>query len=201
MFCLNRSGSLNPNVIREDSANLPPNKASVLFWSFFLAHFIGNGHFSLIRPTNENDFDALIDLATASGLFETDQTKILADMLRSPAETDVWFTDESESGPVGVAYMAPERMTNGTWNLYWIAVHPTHQRNGRGKAILQHVENWLSDKGHRILLVETSGTQDFEYVRQFYAKNGFTEEARIRDFYETNVDKVVYRKKLGKNSG
>ncbi len=150
----------------------------------------------MIRPTTAADFDALIALATASGLFESDQTEILSGMLRSPNENDVWFTDDDASGPVGVAYIAPEKMTHGTWNLYWIAVHPDHRRNGRGKAILDHIENWLSERGERILLVETAGIDDFEYVRKFYANNGFEAEARIRDFYDAAVDKVVFRKVL-----
>ena len=150
----------------------------------------------MIRPTIATDFDALIALATASGLFEADQTVILEGMLRAPNENDVWFTDDDGSGPVGVVYMAPEKMTHGTWNLYWIAVHPDHQRIGRGKAILDHVENWLTEKGERILLVETAGTDDFDYVRKFYANNGFEAEARIRDFYDAAVDKVVFRKEL-----
>ena len=148
----------------------------------------------MIRPTRETDFDALIALATASGLFEPDQTEILASMLRSPEENDVWFTDEDAGVPVGVAYMAPEKMTHGTWNLYWIAVAPDYQRQGRGKAILDHVQNWLAEKGHRILLVETAGVDDFDYVRKFYSDNGFETEARIRDFYDAGVDKVVFRK-------
>lgn len=150
----------------------------------------------MIRPTNNTDFEALITLATASGLFEPDQTDMLAAMLRSPDENDVWFTDENDGLPVGVAFLAPEKMTHGTWNLYWIAVAPEHQRQGRGKAILNHVEMWLRNEGQRILLVETAGVQDFDYVRKFYADNGFEAEARIRDFYESGVDKVVFRKPL-----
>jgi ribosomal protein S18 acetylase RimI-like enzyme len=92
--------------------------------------------------------------------------------------------------------MAPERMTDGTWNLYWIAIDPRYQRRGRGKAMLAHVQNWLTAKEARILLVETSATEDFDYVRKFYAVNGFEEEARIRSFYAAGVDKVVYWKQL-----
>ena len=150
----------------------------------------------MIRPTLETDFDALIAIATESGLFEPEQTDVLARMLREPAESDVWFTDEKDGIPVGVAYLAPEKMTHGTWNLYWIAVHPDHQKQGRGKAILQHVENWLTQKGQRILLVETAGIDDFDYVRNFYAAYGFEKETNIRDFYEAGVDKVVFRKSL-----
>ena len=155
----------------------------------------------MIRPTIETDFDALIAIATASGLFEPDQTELLSNMLRSPGEHDVWFTDDDGNGPVGVAYMAPEKMTHGTWNLYWIALHPNHQRSGRGKAILRYVEDWLAAKGARILLVETAGIDEFEYVRKFYANNGFEAEARIRDFYDAAVDKVVFRKVLNPNVG
>lgn len=150
----------------------------------------------MIRRTNKTDFDALIALATASGLFEPDQTDILARMLQSPSENDIWFTDEEDGIPVGVAYMAPERMTQGTWNLYWIAVDPGYQRTGRGKAILNHVQKWLIENGQRMLLVETAGVDDFDYVRRFYANNGFEAEACIRDFYESGVDKVVFRKLL-----
>jgi len=120
----------------------------------------------------------------------------LAGMLQSPDESDVWFTDDDGSGPVGVAYLAPEKMTNGTWNLYLIAVHPDHQRQGRGKAILEHVQYWLAAKGERVLIVETAGVDDFDYVRTFYANYGFESEARIRDFYDAGVDKVVFRKVL-----
>ncbi len=108
----------------------------------------------------------------------------------------MWFVDETGGGLVGVAYMAPEKMTDGTWNLFWIAVDPSHQRQGRGKAMLDHVQAWLTAKEARILLVETSATEDFDYVRKFYAANGFEVEARIRDFYSAGIDKVVYWKQL-----
>ena len=87
-------------------------------------------------------------------------------------------------------------MTNGTWNLLFIAVHPDHQRQGRGKSILKHVQDWLRLKGERILLVETAGLDDFDYVRTFYAGDGFETEARVRDFYDSGVDKAIFRKSL-----
>jgi GNAT superfamily N-acetyltransferase len=48
-----------------------------------------------------------------------------------------------------MAYVAPERMTEGTWNMYLIAVHP--EKQGRGKALLQHVEQMLTERGERVL--------------------------------------------------
>lgn len=109
---------------------------------------------------------------------------------------DIWLSDY-DNELVGVAYVAPERMTEGTWNLYLIAIHPNHQRQGRGAVLLRYVEQMLAERGERVLLVETSGTDDFEYVRAFYRNSGYEEEARIRDFYTDGVDKIVFRKLLG----
>lgn len=154
----------------------------------------------MIRLTTIEDRTALIALAEASGLFEPSQTEDLAQILdqhfRDQNNTqDFWFTD-FDNELVGMAYVAPERMTKGTWNLYLIAVHPHRQRQGRGKSLLRHIEQVLTERGERLLLVETSGTDDFDYVRGVYRKSGYTEEARIRDFYATGVDKIVFRKVL-----
>jgi hypothetical protein len=47
-----------------------------------------------------------------------------------------------------------------------------------------------------MLLVETSRLPDFDHTRKFYIKCGYEEEARIRDFYATGDDKVVFHKVL-----
>ena len=152
----------------------------------------------MIRPTTPGDTDALIAVACSSGLFEPHQIEELTGMLaqyfsNQSTANEIWVTDD-DHGAVGVAYAAPERMTEGTWNLYLIAVHADRQRQGRGTAILKYVERLLASKGQRLLLVETSGTKDFDYVRTFYRNTGFEEEARIRDFYAEGIDKVVFRK-------
>ncbi len=154
----------------------------------------------MIRLITQDDTTALIALAEASDLFELSQIESLSQMLddhfNDKAKTqDFWFTDY-DNEPVSMAYVAPERMTEGTWNLYLIAVHPHHQRQGRGKSMLQHIEKILTERGERVLLVETSGTDNFEYVREFYRKSGYEEEARIREFYAAGVDKIVFRKRL-----
>lgn len=154
----------------------------------------------MIRSIAPDDTIALIALAEATGLFEPNQTEELAQMLDGyfygeTENQDLWLTDD-ENGLVGVAYVAPERMTEGTWNLYLLAVHPDHQRQGRGSALLRHVEQMLAERGARLLLVETSGLENFEYVRAFYRKSSYDQEARIRDFYKAGDDKIVYRKAL-----
>jgi len=154
----------------------------------------------MIRLATPDDTNKLLALAEATGLFEPSQVEELAQMLgqyfRHEAESDgLWFTDDNDE-PVGVAYVAPERMTEGTWNLYLIAIHPDYQRQGRGAALLNYVEQTLAKQGERVILVETSGLKDFEYVRAFYRKSGYEEEARIREFYKAGDDKIIFRKAL-----
>lgn len=154
----------------------------------------------MIRSTTPDDVNALLALAEATGLFGPNHIEELAQMLNQyfsnkTGNQEMWFTDYGNE-PVGVAYVAPERMTEGTWNLYLIAIHPNHQGRGRGASLLRHVEQTLAERGERVLLVETSGLEDFEYVRAFYRKNGYDEEARIREFYAAGEDKIIYRKAL-----
>lgn len=154
----------------------------------------------MIRPIQPEDTPALLSLAEATGLFDADSSEELRKILGDYFNGDIhhnhfWITDD-DMGLVGVAYYAPERMTQGTWNLYLIAIHPDHQGKGRGTALLRYVEQALREHGERLLLVETSGLDSFERTRAFYRKCGYEEEARVRDFYTTNEDKIVYRKLL-----
>jgi ribosomal protein S18 acetylase RimI-like enzyme len=50
------------------------------------------------------------------------------------------------------------------------------------------------------LLIETSGVDDFEAQRRFYRGLGYTEEARIRNFYGSGDDKVIFWKSLASPS-
>lgn len=119
-----------------------------------------------------DDTNTLLTLAEVIGLFEPNQIEELTQMLNQHFSDEIdsqglWFTDY-DNEPVGVAYIAPERMTEGTWNLCLIATHPNYQRQGRGAVLLRHVEQMLAKKGERVLLVETSGLEEFEYVQVFY---------------------------------
>jgi GNAT superfamily N-acetyltransferase len=153
----------------------------------------------MIRPTTPDDTTALIAIADAIG-FQPNELEELSEMLADyfggdSDSANFWITDD-DNGPVGVAYCEPERMTNRTWNLQLIAIRPDRQGQGRGARLLRYVEQTLTARGERMLLVETSGLPGFERTRAFYAKCGYEEEARIRDFYAAGDDKVVFRKVL-----
>lgn len=156
-----------------------------------------------IRPARPEDRAALMVLAEATGLFQAPELEEFEAMLSAAfagdlGEDHLWIVDEDErSGDLrAAAYYAPEIMADAVWNLYFIGVHPDCQGQGRGAALLRHVEEALRAKGQRLLLMETSGLDSFTKTRAFYRKNGYEEEARLRDFYREGEDKVIFRKAL-----
>jgi ribosomal protein S18 acetylase RimI-like enzyme len=150
----------------------------------------------MIRSVTPNDLPALKAVIDASELFPSDMLDAMIDpYLSGQASDEFWLTDD-DGGPIAVAYYVPERLTEGTWNLLLIAVHPDYQGQGRGAALLRHVEHALTVRGERLLLVETSGLPSFAGTRAFYHRCGYHEEARIRDYYQAGEDKIVFRKAL-----
>lgn len=154
----------------------------------------------MIRPINAGDLAELGRLIVATGLFQSEELAQLDTLMKSHLSsegnvTEHWVVYDAD-GLVGVAYFAAERMTQGTWNLYLIGVHPDRQGRGHGAALLRHVEEMLRAQGGRVLIVETSGLEGFQATRAFYGRCGYTEEARIRDFYSAGDDKVVFWKAL-----
>ena len=155
----------------------------------------------MIRAIVPDDRDNLIALIKAIGLFEPGEVAEVINLLTEHfsgkrSSQGRWFTDDDSGSLISVAYAAPERMTEDTWNLYLIAVDPHYQKQKRGATLLEYVEKTLVELEARILLVETLAIDEFDYVRKFYRKSGFEEEARIREFYAAGVDKVIFWKAL-----
>jgi ribosomal protein S18 acetylase RimI-like enzyme len=149
-----------------------------------------------IRPMERGDLSAMKLIIDGTGLFPADMLDDMVSAFFDDAHTtDMWFVVAHEA-IMALAYCAPERMTGGTWNLYLIAVDPACQGQGVGAALMRHVETVLTARGERLLLVETSGLPEFERTRQFYLKNGYSLEARIRGFYAAGEDKIVFHKAL-----
>ena len=149
-----------------------------------------------IRSVKLGDLPALKAVIDANQLFPSNMLdEMTSDYFNNENSNDYWFTYDNDK-PVAIGYCAPEKMTEGTWNLYLIAVHPDYQGLGYGTSMLNYIEQELAERGERILLVETSGLESFERTRKFYQKCGYTQEAQIREFYQAGEDKIIFRKLL-----
>jgi ribosomal protein S18 acetylase RimI-like enzyme len=142
-----------------------------------------------IRPLRRDDLDAACALIAANDLFPPDLLPEMADPFLAGASGELWLTAGQGQG---LAYAAPERMTDGTWNLLLLAVHPENQRRGLGRALVSATCEAIGRKGGKLLLVETSGLSGFAGARRFYGALGFRRAARIRDYYQPGEAKVIY---------
>ena len=100
---------------------------------------------------------------------------------------------------VGAAYFAPEPFSDRCWNLYFLVVDKDHHGRGVGGRIVNEVEQRLRDMGPnqaRVLLIETSSTEQYVNTRAFYDALGYTQEATVRDFYGPGDHKVIFWKQL-----
>lgn len=146
----------------------------------------------MIRALTAADLPGIKHIIDATELFPSEMIDGMAAAFFDGGATSEFWLAAGEADPVGVAYCAPERMTDGTWNLYLIAVHPDAQRQVRGAALIRAVEQRVLGKDGRVLLIETSGLGSFAGQRAFYQSLGYREEARIHDFYQAGEDKVVF---------
>jgi hypothetical protein len=50
-------------------------------------------------------------------------------------------------------------------------------------------------RGGLLVLVETASKESYARTRRFYQSLGYCEIARIRDYYRTGDDKIIYAKR------
>ena len=109
------------------------------------------------------------------------------------------FTRDGELA--GYACYGPTPATDRVWDLFWIAIDPAAQGTGGGTLLLTEVERRLTDDDARMLVVETSSRSDYAATRAFYARRGYLEAARMRDFYAPADDRIIYVKRFHRRPG
>ncbi len=162
-----------------------------------------------VRVAGADDVVSIHALAVDNAMFAPDDMAGFAEMLQGyldgSLEQHRWIVAEDAAGRVvGAAYYAPEPFADRVWNLYFLAVHPKEHRKGIGALLTSHVEESLRTNGNqvaRVLIVETSGTDQYQSARRFYERRSFDREARVREFYGPGDDKIIYWKSLVEMGG
>ena len=150
-----------------------------------------------IRPLTADDLTSAKDVIDTTGLFPGEMLdEMAAPFLTGIAPDDLWFVAMDGEVVLGLVYCTPERMTDGTWNLLLIVVRESEQGQGVGSRLTRHLEQTLSQRNGRVLIVETSALPDFDRTRAVYKTLDYVEVARIPEFYAAGEDKVVFWKLL-----
>ena len=162
-----------------------------------------------VRAASADDVIPIHALAVDNAMLAPDDLAGFDEMLQGYLDGSLdqhrWIVAHDAAGHVvGAAYYALEPFADRIWNLYFLAVHPGRHREGIGTLLTFYVETSLRNAGSqvaRVLIVETSSTDEYQSARSFYEREGFDREARVREFYGPGDHKIVYWKSLMETDG
>ncbi len=97
---------------------------------------------------------------------------------------------------LGYACFGPHPLTEGSFDVYWIAVDPANRGRGIGRALFACVEAEVRLRGGRLLLVETSSSPAYAPARRFYEACGYRYQAVVHNFYAPGDDLIIFVKEL-----
>lgn len=155
------------------------------------------------RPTVvPSDLEAVRQIVQSTGFFTDDEIDIaveLADAELGAAGSSGYnfIFCEREGRVLGYTCFGPVICTEGSYDLYWIAVHRDHQGSGVGGRLLARTEKSIRGMGGRRIYIETASRELYRPTQGFYLKAGYTKEAVLRDFYSEGDSKIIYVKHLG----
>jgi ribosomal protein S18 acetylase RimI-like enzyme len=166
----------------------------------------------ILRTLAPADRPALAALLARIPQFTPDEVAVALELvdaaLARPEQPDylfqlAWQEVGPEGGPrlLGYVCFGPTPMTEGTFDLYWIASDPAARGQGVGSALVGALELELVRRGGRLVRLETSSQESYGKTHSFYVGRGFLEAARIVDFYKSGDDLVTYVKRLPLRAG
>ncbi len=123
--------------------------------------------------------------------------EVISEYLFNPTESGYFIlVAEINSSIAGYVCYGPTPITEGTWDIYWIAVDHNTQGQGVGKKLMEAAEGKIKQAQGRLILVETSSKPGYEKTNLFYQRIGYKETCRIVDFYAVGDDQIIYEKRF-----
>jgi ribosomal protein S18 acetylase RimI-like enzyme len=157
----------------------------------------------VIKPLAAGDRAAVVRLLRETGMFTEAEIAVAEEqldiVLTQPAQKDydIVVVADAAGAVAGFLSWGPTPLTEGTYDLYWMAVAPARQGQGHGKALVRWLEDRVRAAKGRLIVIETSSQPKYDPTRAFYLGLGYAEAARIPDFYKPGDARVIYTKDLG----
>ncbi len=154
-----------------------------------------------IRKFEQGDKEPVRNLLVHTESFteaEVDVAIELVDLfLNNPNQKDYDLYTAVEGNEVlGYICIGPTPLTEGTYDLYWIAVSPVTQGKGVGKQLIKYAEETVKRNNGRLLVAETSSQPKYQKTCDFYVSAGYEILSRIKEYYKVGDDLLVYGKYL-----
>jgi ribosomal protein S18 acetylase RimI-like enzyme len=153
----------------------------------------------IVRSLAPADVDPIRRILEATGSFNEEERRVAVELveqaLRDP-EGDYHVVVLAAGGDViGYTCFGRAPFTEAVFDVYWIAIDPVWHGTGAARTLMAATEARIRERGGRLILVETASRESYSRTRRFYEAIGYRETARLRDYYRTGDDKIVYEKR------
>ena len=157
------------------------------------------------RPLEARDRSAVAAILEHVGNFSDQEKHVALELIDlwlkvGEASDYLCWVLQDEAEVRGYVCVGPTPLTNGTFDLYWIAVDPSAQGRGYGQALTRLAEDEARARGGRLMLIETASQETYAPTVRFYERAGYQMVSRIRDFYKAGDDKLTFAKRLDRVS-
>ncbi|MBI1803557.1 MAG: GNAT family N-acetyltransferase [Ignavibacteriae bacterium] len=153
-----------------------------------------------IRALRADDREPIRMLLEETGVFTGDEIAVAIELIdivlhvSGQRDYTIYTAVDDHHEVAGFYCIGSTPLTESTYDLYWIAVKPSVHKSGIGKQLLHHAEESVRSQGGRLVVAETSSQPKYDATRKFYLRNAYQEVARIKDYYKTGDDLVIYGK-------
>jgi ribosomal protein S18 acetylase RimI-like enzyme len=147
----------------------------------------------------ESDLEAVASILKRSGFFNAEEQEVGVSLVKERlqlGEPSLYFFQfaERQQQVLGYTCFGPIPGTRSSYDLYWIAVDPAHQKQGIGSVLLAGTEAEIEKRGGKRIYIETSSSELYVPTRSFYTSHGYELEARLAHYYAPGDDKLIYVK-------
>jgi ribosomal protein S18 acetylase RimI-like enzyme len=158
-----------------------------------------------IDPLRRNHRRAVLEILRGTSVFRGEEIDVAMELFDAAVPVAGVRADDSyqfigafdeHEHLAGFACYGETPGTDGTYDLYWLAVDPRTQRGGAGSLLVSAVEGRLRERRGRMVVAETSSRSDYAATRAFYKARGFAESGRVPEFYAPGDDRVIYTKRV-----
>ena len=157
------------------------------------------------RPLEPRDRQAVARILDNVGNFSAAEQTVALELIDAwlaggEASDYMCWVLEDAAAVQGYVCIGPTPLTDGTFDLYWIAVDPAAQGRGYGQALTRLAEDEARARGGRLLIIETASQDTYAPTVRFYERAGYELVSTIPDFYKAGDDKLTFAKRLDRGS-
>jgi ribosomal protein S18 acetylase RimI-like enzyme len=151
----------------------------------------------------EQELPAIEGILRRAGAFQEPEIAVGLEVLESfflrPSLQDSQVYTASLAGvPVGYVRFGRNTLTDGVFELSWLAVDPGHRRRGVGRSLITLAEYEATRQGGRMMVVEVPSREECYPARKLCHDLGYRQAALVPDYYAVGDGKVILVRKLAR---